>query len=35
MLSFVVFFASLLGRKVDWQGERLRIGARGVISQGG
>lgn len=35
MLSFVVFLASLTGREVDWQGERLKIGARGAISQGG
>lgn len=35
MLSFVVFLASLAGREVDWQGERLKIGARGAISQGG
>jgi len=32
VLSFVVFLASLAGREVDWQGERLKIGARGAIS---
>jgi ceramide glucosyltransferase len=32
VLSFGVFLASLAGRGVDWQGERLTIGARGAIS---
>jgi ceramide glucosyltransferase len=32
VLSFGVFLASLMGRGVDWRGQRLKIGARGAIS---
>lgn len=32
MLSFGIFLASLFGRRVEWQGARLKIGEHGTIS---